>query len=90
MYARGREVFAGAIGYSLSVGTTEGEAMDGACVVIANLALRWVGGGYADFRPYPYPCRTEQNSAWMGHAASRTMRRLGMCTVPYRVNFISR
>uniref|UniRef100_E6Q099 Uncharacterized protein n=1 Tax=mine drainage metagenome TaxID=410659 RepID=E6Q099_9ZZZZ len=53
---RGAKFFAGAIGYSLSVGTTEGEAMDGACVVIANLALRWVGGGYAGFCSYPCPC----------------------------------
>jgi hypothetical protein len=33
----------------------EGEGMDGACVVIARLALRWLGDGYAGFCPLALP-----------------------------------
>uniref|UniRef100_E6PWN0 Uncharacterized protein n=1 Tax=mine drainage metagenome TaxID=410659 RepID=E6PWN0_9ZZZZ len=58
-----REVFSGE--YALSGGTTEGEAMDGACVVIAKLALWWLGDGYV--RLLPLPIHAAQNAAWMGH-----------------------
>uniref|UniRef100_E6PYA0 Uncharacterized protein n=1 Tax=mine drainage metagenome TaxID=410659 RepID=E6PYA0_9ZZZZ len=65
----GAKYFAVVVGYVLSVVTTEGEGVDGACVVIANLALRWLRDGYEGFCSYPCPLPTHaaQNAAWMGH-----------------------
>uniref|UniRef100_E6QKH9 Uncharacterized protein n=1 Tax=mine drainage metagenome TaxID=410659 RepID=E6QKH9_9ZZZZ len=58
MQAKPREVFAGVVGYSLSVVTTGASIVD-ACVVIAKPALWWVGDGYAGIRA-AHPCRKER------------------------------
>uniref|UniRef100_E6PYC7 Uncharacterized protein n=1 Tax=mine drainage metagenome TaxID=410659 RepID=E6PYC7_9ZZZZ len=60
MHAKQREVFfAEVVEYALSVVVTEGEGMDGACVVIAKLAL-WrletVMRASAPSAPAPCPC----------------------------------
>uniref|UniRef100_E6QJY1 Uncharacterized protein n=1 Tax=mine drainage metagenome TaxID=410659 RepID=E6QJY1_9ZZZZ len=43
-------------GDTLSVVTTEGEDMDGACVVISKLDIWWLGDGDAGFFPCSCPC----------------------------------
>uniref|UniRef100_E6Q0G5 Uncharacterized protein n=1 Tax=mine drainage metagenome TaxID=410659 RepID=E6Q0G5_9ZZZZ len=59
LHARGREFFAGVAGYALLVVATEDEGMNGARMVISELALWWLVDGDAGFCPYPpMPHRT--------------------------------